>query len=248
MEITLEKIELVKDRTGVSYKEAKEALEGADGSVVDAIITIEEAMDEKASKKFGQQGADIADKIKELVNKGNVAKIQVKKDGELVLNIPLNVGILGIVIAPVATVLAVAASFGFKCDIEVIKTDGTVVDVSDRAKETKDIAVEKGSAIFEDVKTKGGEYFEKAKEKVGDTNLDEIKDKAKNLAGQAKEKVGEVDLDDIKEKAKDLAEQAKDKIKTKDDDLALNITEDLEDAAEVIEEGVNEELDKATEE
>ena len=37
MEITLEKIELVKDRTGVSYKEAKEALEAADGSVVDAI-------------------------------------------------------------------------------------------------------------------------------------------------------------------------------------------------------------------
>ena len=29
MEITLEKIELVKDRTGVSYKEAKEALEAA---------------------------------------------------------------------------------------------------------------------------------------------------------------------------------------------------------------------------
>ena len=42
MEITLEKIELVKDRTGVSYKEAKEALEAADGSVVDAIISIEE--------------------------------------------------------------------------------------------------------------------------------------------------------------------------------------------------------------
>ena len=33
MEITLEKIELVKDRTGVSYKEAKEALEAAEGSV-----------------------------------------------------------------------------------------------------------------------------------------------------------------------------------------------------------------------
>ena len=42
MEITLEKIELVKDRTGVSYKEAKEALEAADGSVVDAIIAIED--------------------------------------------------------------------------------------------------------------------------------------------------------------------------------------------------------------
>ena len=42
MEITLEKIELVKDRTGVTYKEAKEALEQADGNVVEAIISLEE--------------------------------------------------------------------------------------------------------------------------------------------------------------------------------------------------------------
>ena len=49
MEITLEKIELVKDRTGVSYKEAKEALEAADGSVVDAIISIEENIDARAN-------------------------------------------------------------------------------------------------------------------------------------------------------------------------------------------------------
>ena len=34
MEITLEKIELVKDRTGVSYAEAKEALEGKTGTVI----------------------------------------------------------------------------------------------------------------------------------------------------------------------------------------------------------------------
>ena len=45
MEITLEKIELVKDRTGVSYREAKEALERTDGNVVDAIILIEEDID-----------------------------------------------------------------------------------------------------------------------------------------------------------------------------------------------------------
>ena len=38
MEITLEKIELVKDRTGVSYREAKEALEEANGSVVEVLL------------------------------------------------------------------------------------------------------------------------------------------------------------------------------------------------------------------
>lgn len=49
MEITLEKIELVKDRTGVTYAEAKQALEENDGSVVDAIIDIEETVN--AGKK-----------------------------------------------------------------------------------------------------------------------------------------------------------------------------------------------------
>ncbi len=41
MEITLEKIELVKEKTGASYKEAKAALEETNGSVVDAIIKLE---------------------------------------------------------------------------------------------------------------------------------------------------------------------------------------------------------------
>ena len=54
MEITLEKIELVKDRTGVSYKEAKDALEAADGSVVDAIIAIEETVDVKPGAKANE--------------------------------------------------------------------------------------------------------------------------------------------------------------------------------------------------
>ena len=51
MEITLEKIELVKDRTGVSYKEAKEALEFANGNVVDAIIYVEENIDHEFSSR-----------------------------------------------------------------------------------------------------------------------------------------------------------------------------------------------------
>lgn len=47
MDITLEKIELVKDRTGATYSEAKEALESANGSVVDAVIAIEENINEE---------------------------------------------------------------------------------------------------------------------------------------------------------------------------------------------------------
>ena len=50
MEITLEKIELVRDRTGVTYREAKEALEATDGNVVEAIIAIEESVDGGVSR------------------------------------------------------------------------------------------------------------------------------------------------------------------------------------------------------
>src|SRR5665647_176252 len=99
MEITLEKIELVKDRTGVTYKEAKEALEAADGSVVDAIIRIEENIDFMPSGKIGNSTSAVIDKIKEAIKKGNVAKIVVKKDGDIVLNLPVNIGILGTVLA-----------------------------------------------------------------------------------------------------------------------------------------------------
>lgn len=53
MEITLEKIELVKDRTKTSYAEAKEALEVNEGSVVDAIIYLEDRNTEKSPKASG---------------------------------------------------------------------------------------------------------------------------------------------------------------------------------------------------
>ena len=39
--ITLEKVDMVKDRTNVTYEEAKEALEFCNGDVLEALIYIE---------------------------------------------------------------------------------------------------------------------------------------------------------------------------------------------------------------
>src|SRR5699024_2102503 len=150
--ITLEKIELVKDRTGVSYAEAKEALEAADGSVVDAIISIEETIDRKDSRSFSSQGTAVLDNLKDLIKKGNVAKIVVKKDDEVVLNIPVNLGIIGTVVAPWGAVLGVVAAFGFKCVVEVVKDDGTIIDVSDTVSDTMGSVVEKGSVVADEMK------------------------------------------------------------------------------------------------
>ena len=69
MDINLEKIELVKDRTGCTYAEAKDALEKADGSVVDAIIDIEEKMNKVNDAVDGGSLKDspVFAKMKEIV-------------------------------------------------------------------------------------------------------------------------------------------------------------------------------------
>lgn len=228
MDITLEKIELVKDRTGLSYKEAKEVLEANGGSVVDAIIAVEDSFE---GGNAGAERTKILEKIKELIKKGNVSKILVKRDDEVILNIPVNVGIVGAVIAPVASVLVVAATFGFKCDIEIVKADGTIIDVSDRANEKFDGMVEKGSVIFDDVKTKGTEVYGKAKEKVAETNFEDIKGKSADLVAAGKDK------------ARDITEKFSSSKKEDEDAFAINIAEDIENAADILEEEMAEELE-----
>ncbi|HIU25086.1 MAG TPA: DUF4342 domain-containing protein [Candidatus Copromorpha excrementigallinarum] len=185
MEITLEKIELVKDRTGVTYAEAKEALEEADGSVVDAIIAIEETINAgEKGRGFGKKGEDLFKSIKDLIKKGNVSKIQVKKDGELILNVPVNAGIVGVVIAPLASVVAVAAAFGFKCVIEVIKDDGTIIDVSDAVTDAMGTVAEKSSSVASEVKEMSADLYQKGKEKGS-----ELYQKSREMAEEAVNKI-----------------------------------------------------------
>lgn len=191
MEITLEKIELVKDRTGVTYKEAKEALEAANGNVVDAIIAIEESVDEKSAKKLGAQSEELIAKMKETVKKGNIAKIVVTKDDETLINIPLNVGLVGTVFAPWAMIAGTVAAFGFKCKIEFVKNDGSVVDITAKATDAYEDAKEKGTEFYADLKEKAPGVYEDLKEKGT-----EAFEKAKDAAMDVKEKFSK-DVEDL---------------------------------------------------
>ena len=199
MEITLEKIELVKDRTGVSYKEAKEALEAAEGSVVDAFIAIEETVNIKSGSKANEFADETVAKIKELVKKGNVSKISVKKDDETLVNIPVNVGLLGTLVAPWGVIAAAVAAFGFKCKIELTKDDGTVIDISQKAEVIANDVKEKGSVVVDEVTRKGAEVYEDLKEKAPES-FEELKEKGVDAYNTVVEKATGV-WKDIKDKA-----------------------------------------------
>ncbi len=193
MDITVEMIDQVKDRTGVSYKEAKEALERTGGNVVDAIIDIEESLGESVKQSEAKDGKKIIEKLKELVKKGNVSKILIKKDGEVVMNLPVNAGIIAGFVAPWASLFAIIAAFGFKCEIEVVKDDGSILDVSEMANETIGTAVEKGSVFANELKEKGMEVYETVKEKGGEA-YEQVKEKA-----AARKEQFDFDEDDVDE-------------------------------------------------
>ena len=220
MEITLEKIELVKDRTGVSYAEAKEALEAAEGSDVDAIISIEEKIDEDTCNNFTKQGNAVIENLKALVKKGNVSKIVIKRDDEVMLNIPVNLGILGTVIAPWGAVLGTLAAFGFKCTIELVAEDGTIIDVSDTVTDTVGNVVEKGSEIADEVKEKGAELHSKVKEK-GSGIYETARAKASDAIDKVKKEKEEFDFSDC-----------------------FDEDDDEDDVIEIVEEAVEEEIEE----
>lgn len=245
MDITLEKIELVRDRTGVTYKEAKEALEASGGDVVDAIIALEDKVDMTTGKKTVRaREKDLMEKIKGIIHKGNVSRIVVSREGETILNLPLTAGIIGALIAPWAFVAGVAASFGFRCDITFLKEDGSVVDINEKTGDLYNTAKEKGGAIYEDLKDKGSDIYADIKEKAPDVYADlkeksgEALDKVKEVAAKATKKVrksaDEFDFDDFKddiaEEAKEAAEDIKETAKDVKDAVAEKIS-DVKDAA-----------------
>ena len=131
MEITIEKVDLVKDRTGCTYSEAKEALEKAEGSVVDAIIAIEDKSNKEHDKVTGESLKDspIFAKIKEIVDKGNVSRILISKDDKQIVNFPVTAGVIGAVLVPWGAILGIIAALGTQCSIDFVDENGKVVDI-----------------------------------------------------------------------------------------------------------------------
>ena len=99
--------------------------------------------------------SSIIEKIKELVKKGNVSRILVRKGDKILVDVPVNAGIaVGVATLAVSKVLLIAgvvATVGFGCTVEVIKDDGQIVDVlnEDSAQKVKETA----AGVVEEVKS-----------------------------------------------------------------------------------------------
>ncbi|MGP1598474.1 DUF4342 domain-containing protein [Peptoanaerobacter stomatis] len=139
--ITLEKIDQIVERTGVSYAQAKEALEKAEGDVVEAIIYIEQSsarFSKSVSDSFMLKKDEVIETLKDLIQKGNVTKIIIEKDDKKVLEVPVNIALsagvlslfLGTLLIPVVAVIGTGMYIG-NFRIKVINDDGSEIDVNE---------------------------------------------------------------------------------------------------------------------
>ncbi|MBR5094753.1 MAG: DUF4342 domain-containing protein [Oscillospiraceae bacterium] len=117
---------------------------------------------------------NIIEKAKELVKKGNVSKIVVRRQENVIVNIPVNVGVVGAVVgitaAKWAVLAAVLATVGFGCTVEIVKEDGDVVSVV--TEEDTQKAKEAAVGIVDQVKGAATSFVEKVKDEVGSEDAD----------------------------------------------------------------------------
>ena len=82
-------------------------------------------MTERSSKEeFKVKGEDLLGKVKELIQQGNVRRLIIKdKDKKTLIEIPLTVGVVGIVLAPVLAAVGAIAALVTECTILVERTE-----------------------------------------------------------------------------------------------------------------------------
>lgn len=181
MDITLEKVEQVISRTGATYGEAKEALIASDGDVLDAIIYLENKKDfSEKGKKFKEEAFNSFDELKqrinEIIEKGNVSRIIVKKDSRVLVDVPVNAGVAVGVIALIWTPIILAVGFvttvAFNLTFEITKEDGSVEVINAVVKKSMKDAQGVFHDFADNVKSKFGEMKNNIRQEDNDKNSD----------------------------------------------------------------------------
>lgn len=123
MGITLENIDQLRARAGISYREAKEILEKHQGDVVEALIELESRQTERLDWKeeISLRSGEVVDKVKALLQEGKVTRIRVKSEGQTIMEIPIALGAIGAVALPSLAALGVMVALFKRCSIEVIR-------------------------------------------------------------------------------------------------------------------------------
>lgn len=76
--------------------------------------------EEKRTEEFSINGKDLQKKVKDLIDEGNVRRIIIKsKSGETLIELPLTIGVVGAVLAPMLAAVGAIAAIVTDCTLVV---------------------------------------------------------------------------------------------------------------------------------
>jgi len=77
-------------------------------------------MEKAHEESFKVNGEELLKKVKALIKEGNIRKITIKdKDGKTLIVLPLTIGVVGAVIAPVLAAIGAIAALVTECTVTV---------------------------------------------------------------------------------------------------------------------------------
>ena len=127
---------------------------------------------------FGKDSEQIKEEITELIRKSNVIRIVIEKNGKIIMNIPITAGVVGVVFAPILTLIGLSASVLAKYRIKIENEDeGTIVDLGEFSEEKLNIIKDMISSTAKDVK----EAVDKKNKNTEDKNESDNDDVIINL-------------------------------------------------------------------
>jgi hypothetical protein len=182
--ITIEQVEKLRKYTGVTYAQAKEALESTDGDILEAVILLEKQQkiqpqsttETKAEEK--SKGDDVSGKktkdsevnetfkdlgrfLKDLLHKGNTNHFDVIKDKKVVMMVPMTLFVLLILFAfwVMLPLLVIGLFFGYGyrfsgSDLEKTQVNEAVEKVSDVTLKAGEIVAKAASDISKEFNQK----------------------------------------------------------------------------------------------
>lgn len=177
--ITLEMVDELIEKTGVSYEEAKKVLNETEGDIEKAVARL---MDRSQQHLFDASGLDdVIAKIKEILSKGTAARLIVKKDGRVTLDIPAVLGVFGLM-NPFLTAAGVGGVVLTGHEIVIENKDGSVIDINEMIDKAANKVKDVGEDLVEKVKDSKREVSEKVEdmtdevEEFGEDVVDHVED------------------------------------------------------------------------
>lgn len=127
----LQKIDEILKRTNTDYSTAKQALDDAGGDVLEAIILIEN-MNKSKSSSGQNKGEQLMNQLKDILSKGNATRLTIKKNNDVIINVPITAGLIGAFIAPFLSAAGITAALLTQCSVEITQADGNVIDLGQK--------------------------------------------------------------------------------------------------------------------